>query len=193
MREEHEYIELVALTRAGDDKAYGELYERTVTDVYRTVRFLINHVSDTEDLVQDIYIQAYRSLDRYDAKRAFRPWLMGITMRQVKNYRRRKLTQIRFNKRIQKSDSGLEVDFSVDLISKLAHQPLLDQIRRLPYKLQQVVTLHYLNEYTQEEIALILDIPLGTVKSRIHAALGKLRQKTSVIHSFEKRKGGGLA
>ena len=65
MREEHEYIELVALTRAGDD-AYGELYERTVTDVYRTVRFLINHVSDTEDLVQDIYIQAYRSLDRYD-------------------------------------------------------------------------------------------------------------------------------
>ncbi|MDQ0171936.1 MULTISPECIES: sigma-70 family RNA polymerase sigma factor [Paenibacillus] len=193
MREEHEYIELVALTRAGDDEAYGELYERTVTDVYRTVRFLINHVSDTEDLVQDIYIQAYRSLDRYDAERAFRPWLMGITMRQVKNYRRRRLTQFRFNQRIEKSDTGMEIDFSVDLISKLAHQPLLEQVRRLPYKLQQVVTLHYLNEYTQEEIAWILDIPLGTVKSRIHAALTKLRQKKSMIYSFENRKGGGLA
>lgn len=177
MSEKNEYITLVKLTRDGDDEAYGKLYEKTVTDVYRTVRFLIQDATDAEDLVQEIYIQAYRSLERYDAERAFRPWLMGVAMRQVQSYRRRRLMQFRFSKRIEKSEAGLEYDFSTDLINKLANRPLLEQVCRLPYKLQQVVTLHYLNEYTQEEVAGILAIPLGTVKSRIHAALTKLRQR----------------
>lgn len=177
MSDQDEYIQLVTLIRAGHEEAYGELYEKTVTGVYQTVRFLIKDKSEAEDVVQEIYIQAYRSLARYDAERAFRPWLMGVTMRQVQNYRRKRLMQFRFGKRIEKSDVGLEYDFSTDLVNKLANRPLLEQVRRLPYKLQQVVTLHYLNEYTQEEIAGILAIPLGTVKSRIHAALAKLRQK----------------
>ncbi|MBT2283360.1 sigma-70 family RNA polymerase sigma factor [Paenibacillus polymyxa] len=177
MSEQDEYIELVTLIRAGHEEAYGELYEKTVTGVYRTVRFLIKEESDVEDVVQEIYIQAYRSLTRYDAKRAFRPWLMGVTMRQVQSYRRKRLMQFRFGKQIEKSDVGLEYDFSTDLVNKLANRLLLEQVHRLPYKLQQVVTLHYLNEYTQEEIAGILEIPLGTVKSRIHSALAKLRQK----------------
>lgn len=180
MSEQEKYIKLVALTLAGDDEAYGELYEQTVTDVYRTVRFLIKDASDAEDLVQEIYIQAYRSLERYDSKRDFRPWLMGVTMRQVQNYRRRRLMQFRFSQRVERMDMGMEMDFAGDLINKLANRPLLEHVRRLPYKLQQVITLHYLNEHTQEEIAVILDIPLGTVKSRIHAALTKLRQKQRV-------------
>ncbi|KOY14107.1 sigma-70 family RNA polymerase sigma factor [Paenibacillus xylanivorans] len=176
MSEAEKYIKLVELTRAGDYEAYGELYEQTVKDVYRTVRFLIQDPSDAEDLVQEIYIQAFSSLERYDSERAFRPWLMGVTMRQVRSYRRRRLTQFRYSKRMEKSDTGLEYDFSGDLINKLANRPLLEQVHGLPYKLQQVITLHYLNEYTQEEISFILGIPLGTVKSRIHAALTKLRQ-----------------
>lgn len=184
MSEQEKYIKLVALTLAGDDEAYGELYEQTVTDVYRTVRFLIKDATDAEDLVQEIYIQAYRSLERYDSNRDFRPWLMGVTMRQVQNYRRRRLMQFRFSQRVERMDMGMEMDFAGDLINKLANRPLLEHVRCLPYKLQQVITLHYLNEYTQEEIAVILDIPLGTVKSRIHAALTKLRQKQRMRSEF---------
>lgn len=189
MSEENEYNTLVKLTLAGDHEAYGVLYEKTVTDVYRTVRFLVRDAADAEDLVQEIYIQAYRSLARYDDRCAFRPWLMGVSMRQVKSYRRRKLMQFRFKQRIEQmnTDKGMEYDFSSHLIHRLANRPLLEQVQRLPYKLQQVVTLHYLNEYTQEEVADILEIPLGTVKSRIHAALTKLRQKQQ-LHSELARK-----
>lgn len=189
MSEENEYITLVNLTLAGDHEAYGELYEKTVTDVYRTVRFLVHDAADAEDLVQEIYIQAYRSLARYEAGRAFRPWLMGVSMRQVKSYRRRKMMQFRFKQRMEQmdTDTGMEVDFSSHLIHRLANLPLLEQVQRLPYKLQQVVTLHYLNEYTQEEVADILDIPLGTVKSRIHAALTKLRQKQQLHSEFARK------
>ncbi|MGO4533118.1 sigma-70 family RNA polymerase sigma factor [Paenibacillus sp. 2TAF8] len=189
MSEENEYITLVRLTLAGEHEAYGELYEKTVTDVYRTVRFLVHDAADAEDLVQEIYIQAYRSLERYDLERTFKPWLMGVSMRQIKSYRRRKMMQLQFSQRMEQmnTQTGLEADFSSHLIHRLANRHLLEQVHRLPYKLQQVVTLHYLNEYTQEEVADILDIPLGTVKSRIHAALTKLRQKQE-LHSELARK-----
>ncbi|WP_342552741.1 sigma-70 family RNA polymerase sigma factor [Paenibacillus sp. FSL R7-0652] len=189
MSEENEYITLVRQTLAGDHEAYGELYEKTVTDVYRAVRFLVRDVADADDLVQEIYIQAYGSLARYDTGRSFRSWLMGVSMRQVKNYRRRKMMQFRFKQRIEQldKDTGREVDFSSQLVRRLSNQSLLEHVQRLPYKLQQVVTLHYLNEYTQEEVADILNIPLGTVKSRIHAALTKLRQKHQ-LHSELARK-----
>jgi len=185
-KENVRYNELICLTRAGDYSAYGELYEDTVADVYRTVRFLLKSATGAEDLVQEIYIQAYRSLERFNTECNFRPWLMGIAMRQVQNYRRRELIQFRFMQRLRKRDEVTEYDFAGDLVHKLSFKPLMDQVRRLPYKLQQVITLHYLNEYTQEEIAAILDIPLGTVKSRIHAALSKLRQKHQTMELYRK-------
>lgn len=188
MDDNEQFITLVKLSRAGDHEAYGEIYEKTVQDVYRTVRFLVRHASDAEDLVQEVYIQAYRSLEKFDVQRPFRPWLMGIAMRIVQNDRRKKLLRLRFNERVNKTDTAMEQDFTGELVSKLAHRPLLEQVQRLPYKQRQVITLHYLSEYTQEEIATILDIPLGTVKSRIHAGLGKLRQKKRILQFIEGRK-----
>lgn len=188
MDDNEQFITLIKLSRAGDHEAYGEIYEKTVQDVYRTVRFLVRHASDAEDLVQEVYIQAYRSLEKFDIQRLFRPWLMGIAMRIVQNDRRKKLLRLRFNERVNKTHTAMEQDFTGELVSKLAHRPLLEQVQRLPYKQRQVITLHYLSEYTQEEIATILDIPLGTVKSRIHAGLGKLRQKKRILQCTEGRK-----
>ncbi|QWU17296.1 RNA polymerase sigma-70 factor, ECF subfamily [Paenibacillus sophorae] len=170
--------ELAALVLAGSHEAYSELYERTITEVYRTVRFLIGESSDTDDVVQEIYIQMYRSLGQYDTTRPFRPWLMGVVMRQIRAYRRKRWNHIRLIKKAQHSIT-LDHDFSGEVVDKVSYRPLIASVERLPFKLKQVVILHYLNEYSQEEIADTLGIPLGTVKSRIHAALTKLRSKRS--------------
>ncbi|AIQ11703.1 sigma-70 family RNA polymerase sigma factor [Paenibacillus durus] len=170
--------ELAALVLAGSREAYSELYERTITEVYRTVRFLIGESSDTDDVVQEIYIQAYRSLGQYDAARPFRSWLMGVAMRQIRAYRRKRWNHIRLIKKAQQSIIAA-YDFSGEVVDKISYRPLITSVERLPFKLKQVVILHYLNEYSQEEIADALGIPLGTVKSRIHAALKKLRSKRS--------------
>ncbi|MDT3426180.1 RNA polymerase sigma-70 factor (ECF subfamily) [Paenibacillus forsythiae] len=175
--------QLAALVLAGSREAYSQLYERTITEVYRTVRFLIGGSSDTDDVVQEIYMQMYRSLGQYDAARPFRPWLMGVVMRQIRAYRRRRWNHIRLIKKVQRSTT-LDHDFSGEVVDKVSYRPLIASVERLPYKLKQVVILHYLNEYSQEEIADALGIPLGTVKSRIHAALKKLRSKRSsqILH-----------
>ncbi|MEJ9371380.1 sigma-70 family RNA polymerase sigma factor, partial [Schinkia azotoformans] len=62
---------------------------------------------------------------------------------------------------------------------------LIDSLE-LPYKLKQVIILRYLNDYSQEEVAKILEIPIGTVKSRINAALKKLREKVKNRNISEK-------
>ncbi|MFS0722370.1 sigma-70 family RNA polymerase sigma factor [Paenibacillus sp. 1P07SE] len=168
---------LAALAAAGHDEAYGQIYEHTVKDVYRAVYYLVGNRSDTEDIVQDSYLQFHRSLGTYDPSRPLRPWLMGVAMQQVRAYRRRRWMHFRFAGRSERLHDRLEEDFSGEVVDHLANKSLLEGVRELSFKLQQVITLHYLNEYTQEEIADILEIPVGTVKSRIHAGLAKLRQQ----------------
>ncbi|WNS41121.1 sigma-70 family RNA polymerase sigma factor [Paenibacillus sp. MMS20-IR301] len=175
-----EYSQLIELTLAGSREAYGELYEATIQDVYKAVRFLVSGAADAEDVVQEIYIELHRSLGQYDGGRAFRPWLMGLTMRQIHAYRRRSWRQLRIVTRMEQTSQRMEHDFAGDVVERLANRGLIELVEGLPFKQKQVIILHYLYEYAQEEIAVILEIPLGTVKSRLHAALQKLRRKHKV-------------
>jgi RNA polymerase sigma-70 factor (ECF subfamily) len=177
MNNPQEYTRLITLTLAGSHEAYGELYDTTIQDVHKAVHFLVGVPSDVDDVVQEIYIQVYKSLGKFDANRPFRPWMMGLVMRQIHAYRRKRWSHLRIVKKAKNYHDAMAYDFSNEVADKLSNRSLLATIDRLPYKLKQVVILHYLSEYSQEEIANILVIPLGTVKSRIHAALQKLRQK----------------
>ncbi|WP_438347746.1 sigma-70 family RNA polymerase sigma factor [Paenibacillus sp. FA6] len=177
MNNPQEYTRLITLTLAGSHEAYGELYDTTIQDVHKAVHFLVGERSDVDDVVQEIYIQLHKSLGQFDVSRPFRPWLMGLVMRQIHAYRRRRWTHLRNTKKAESHEDAVAYDFSTEVVDKISNHSLLAAVGRLPYKLKQVVILHYLSEYTQEEVADILAIPLGTVKSRIHAALQKLRQK----------------
>ena len=87
------------------------------------------------------------------------------------------------NYKKQKSRKPVQIDFSNDVVSKISNQKLIELIHKLPYKLKQVIILRYLHDYSQEEVAEILHIPIGTVKSRIHAAL-KTTSKEQVEEIF---------
>lgn len=177
MKHPNEYSQLIALTLAGSREAFSEIYEATIRDVYQTVHFLVRDTSDVDDIVQEIYIQVHRSLGQFDVNRPFRPWLLGVAMRQIHAYRRKRWTHLRILKKAEQVNQVMESDFTTEVVDRLSNRRLLASVDRLPFKLKQVIILHYLNEYSQEESAAILGIPLGTVKSRIHAALHKLRQK----------------
>lgn len=176
MKHRAEVSQLIGRTLAGSRDAYGEIYEATVRDVYRAVRFLVSERADADDVVQEIYMEVHRSLGQYDLSRPFHPWLMGVAMRQIHAYRRKSWRQLRILKQVERTGQSMEYDFAGDVVDRLTNRRLLDAVNHLPFKLKQVIILHYLNEYSQEEISAILDIPLGTVKSRIHAALQKLRR-----------------
>ncbi|MCM3761763.1 sigma-70 family RNA polymerase sigma factor [Alkalihalobacillus oceani] len=164
----------------GRQEAYSDLYERTVQDVYKNVHFLADNKADVDDIVQDSFIQAFKALDKFEIERPFKPWLLGIAIKKVHAYRRKKWMRLRTIKRAEEQAIGNEHFLFHQADERLANDDLFRSIEQLPFKLKQVVILHYLNDYSQEDVAGILDIPIGTVKSRVHAALKKLRQKEEI-------------
>ncbi|GLV66255.1 RNA polymerase sigma factor [Bacillus mycoides] len=184
MKDETVYMDLIQLTLSGNKEAYSELYDKTIQEVYKTAHFLIEDKTDVVDVVQEIYIQLYESLRKYDSEKPFRPWLIGLAIKQIHSYRRKRWMRLRIVKKAEEQRKPVQIDFSSDVVSKISNQKLIELIHKLPYKLKQIIILRYLHDYSQEEVAQILHIPIGTVKSRIHAALKKLRQKEQVEEIF---------
>ncbi|PHC89625.1 RNA polymerase subunit sigma [Bacillus wiedmannii] len=184
MKDETLYTNLIQLTLSGNKEAYGELYDKTIQEVYKTAHFLIGDKTDVDDVVQEIYIQLYESLRKYDSEKPFRPWLIGLAIKQIHSYRRKRWMRLRIIKKAEEQRKPVQIDFSNDIVSEISNKKLIELIHKLPYKLKQVIILRYLHDYSQEEVAHILHIPIGTVKSRIHAALKKLRQKEQVEEIF---------
>ncbi|MHA7966519.1 sigma-70 family RNA polymerase sigma factor [Paenibacillus sp. CAU 1782] len=161
---------------AGDHAAFSELYNETIHSVYRMLYFLTESKADLDDIVQDVYVELYRSLPRFDSSRSLQSWLYGIAIRQHQSYRRKKWRQARKeHKERQLQNAMVEFDFSNAVVEKLSANAAITEVEGLSYKLKQVVILRYLNDLSQEEIAEIAGIPLGTVKSRLNLALRKLR------------------
>ncbi len=176
MENNPELLELIRSAAAGSRRAFADLYDLTHRDVCQTVHFLVKDTADRDDVVQEIYIQLYKSLTRFDPNRPFRPWLIGLVMRQVSAYRTKRWMSFQLLARERKHAVEVQHDFAPDLVDKLDNRHLLQKIDGLPFRLKQVVVLRYLHDYSQDEVASILGVPVGTVKSRLHSALKRLRR-----------------
>lgn len=177
MEDELEMNQLIDKILSGNKEMFGELYEKTIKDVYKTIHFLLEEKTNVDDVVQETYLQVYKYLSKFDRNRTFKPWITGIAIKQIHTYRRKRWMLLRIIKKARVNVQVPVMDTTNEIIDKISNDKLVDLVNQLPYKLKVVVILHYLNEHSQEDVAKILDIPLGTVKSRINASLKKLRQK----------------
>ncbi|MBD3919486.1 sigma-70 family RNA polymerase sigma factor [Paenibacillus sp. PR3] len=161
----------------GDESAFQLVYKATHQDVYRTVAFLVYNKPDIEDIVNEVYLRMWSSFHTYDSHRPFRYWLHGIIVRQVQDWKRKAWRRIRlFERNRQMTREQFDWTDKAVLHSEMQHD-LFDRVRQLSYKLRVVVILRYYHDYALEEIADILQIPVGTVKSRHHLALKELRKQ----------------
>ena len=167
--------ELIQHCKTGDQEAFGLLFERYKNLVYRTAYLLLNETMEADEALQEVFLKVYRSLSSYQpAKGAFSTWLYRITTNYCLNQRRRK----RFS---FVHLEWLQVDNSRAAITQESH-PEEDQNLRLALeglsdKMRTVIVLRYYGELSYAEIAESLDIPIGTVKSRLDLALKTLRQE----------------
>ncbi|MEJ8546087.1 sigma-70 family RNA polymerase sigma factor [Brevibacillus borstelensis] len=161
----------------GDESAFQLVYQATHKDVYRTVTFLVYNKQDIEDIVNEVYMCMWRSFHTYDPNRPFRFLLHGITVRQVQDWKRKAWRRIRlFERNRQMTCEQFDWTDKAVLQSEMQHE-LFSLVRQLSYKLRVVVILRYFHDYALEEIADMLQIPVGTVKSRHHLALIELRKR----------------
>jgi RNA polymerase sigma-70 factor, ECF subfamily len=170
--------ELVALARDGDSAAFGELVRRHTAAVHRWMARAVGE-QEADDLTQEVFLKAYRAMGRFRGDAPVRAWLASIADNAVKN-RYRALG--RFRRIFQPSDpDAVEPTSSGASPEQLtrsgeSRRAVAEALRRLPPDFRMAVVLRDLEEWSYEEIAASLGLPVGTVKSRIARGRGQLRE-----------------
>ncbi|WP_248927987.1 sigma-70 family RNA polymerase sigma factor [Paenibacillus hamazuiensis] len=172
--EEVNVHELLRRVAEGDETAFGQLYNETCQDVYRMVAFLIPDAHDAMEVANEVYVQLWKSLGSYDGSRPFRFWLHGIVAKLASNHRRSLWRKFRLFEKKKLSLAAAAGHSSLKDVE--SEDELLQLMMKLSRKLRTVLVLRYYQDYSFEEIAALLGVPVGTVKSRHHAAVEKLRK-----------------
>jgi|SRR5688572_13672376 RNA polymerase sigma factor (sigma-70 family) len=173
---------VLARVRAGEAAAYAELVTRHAP-VARRLAVLSGAGSDADDVVQEAFVKAYRSLSSFRDGADFRPWLLRIVVNESRNLHRGRSRRSDRELRVVREDARLVTgsDPADVAVSDERREALLGAIRALPEELREVVTCRYLLELSETETAEALDIPNGTVKSRLRRGLARLREELADV------------
>jgi RNA polymerase sigma-70 factor (ECF subfamily) len=181
--------DLLALFRQGQPEAFEVLVRRYHRELYGYLRRYLGSDSLADDVFQNTFVQLYKKAGKYEAGRPVRPWLYTIATNQAIDALRRngRHQTLSLDQNREDQENG-EVRRLADLLETRQPGPLEaaegEENRRrvraavdgLPEFLRQVVVLAYYQGLKYREIADILGIPVGTVKSRLHTALVKLNE-----------------
>jgi RNA polymerase sigma factor (sigma-70 family) len=150
----------------GGDQSAGEaLYGRYFDPLYRFFRAKVP--DDYEDLIQNTMLECVRSRDRYRGDSPFRAYLFGVARHRLLHYMRAKGSNRLDFDAGQSSLADLDPRPSTVVARRAEHRLLLEAMRRIPVDLQLAIELHYWEDLSTAELAEVLEIPQGTVKSRL--------------------------
>lgn len=169
--------ELLASARQGQAAGWEAIVGRNQEAVFRLAYLLLSDSAEAQDVTQETFIRAYQALGRFDASRPMRPWLLRIAANLARN-RRRALGRYFFAlQRALRAEPEAGKQPSVEALSAqdFESQSLWQAVRRLARPDQEVVYLRFFLELPEAEMAAALDTAPGTVKSRLHRALKRLR------------------
>ncbi|TRZ78914.1 MAG: sigma-70 family RNA polymerase sigma factor [Actinobacteria bacterium] len=179
---EEEWV-FMSKVASGDEAAIAELYDAFGALVFKSARQVLTRRAEAEDAVQEIFIQLWKTADRFDFRRArLVTWVMLLTRRHLIDKLRRKGSR--------PETLGFEADNSsfkqLNERSKQAEQPMVanegnqairTKIADLPELQREVIERAYLKGFTLREVSEQMNVPLGTIKSALSRGLGRLRER----------------
>lgn len=161
--------QVVARARDGDRTAFGSIYEAVAGDLYRVALYTLGNPDDAQDVVGETFMEAFKGIKNLRDENSFQSWIMRILSIRCK---RRIGRYVREKGNIDIDDY---IEEGVPDVSGLRVE-LVDALGRLAPQERQILILSALQGYTMREIADLLEIPQGTVSSKLHRTLAKLRK-----------------
>ena len=186
--------ELLARYAAGEEAAFRAIVSRYKNSLYIFLRHFLNRQDLIEDVFQETFIQLFTSREDFDTSRPLRPWLFTIAANKAKDaFRKRKRTAAISIGTIADAQE-MSFDDVLNTLTSVTTTPYdtaekgetSSQVRQIiadmPENLREILILAYFNKFSYKQMAQILSIPIGTVKSRLHTAVGRFAKdwKTSI-------------
>lgn len=173
--------ELVERLKQGDEQAFNILYERHYQYLYYVAFKLTHNREDAKDAVQLSYIQMYESIQALQKPKYFRLWMNKIVHGKCYNMFKKNRDTIVDLEELEWANRYSETRkeyLPQEQMKFTSDQDILQSlIAKLPYTSQEILELYYFSQFKQEEIADILNLPIGTVKSRVYAAKKALHKE----------------
>jgi len=174
---------------AGDEAAFREIVSRYKDGLYAFLRYFLNRHDLVEDVFQETFLQLFTSRESFDTSRSLRPWLFTIAANKAKDaLRKQQRTPAIPIGTIAESEEFSFDDVLNALTSdtttpydELQKGETSAQVRKIianmPENLREILVLAYFNRFSYKQMAQILSIPIGTVKSRLHTAVGRFAKE----------------
>lgn len=176
---------LISSALGGSQKAYASLTTRHRQSVYHIVYKIIRDTETTNDLVQETFMKAFASLATYRSEYKFSTWLYRIAANcSIDFLRKKRIKALSLDRQIQTADGTVSIEVpdnsfnpEQDLVRKQQRVNIEQAIQSLPDKYREVIIYRHKDDKSYDEIADLLDIPVGTVKARIFRARELLKKK----------------
>jgi RNA polymerase sigma-70 factor (ECF subfamily) len=167
-------VSLLRASLEGETEAWGEIISRYKDAVFGLCLGFLRNRADAEDITHDAFIRAYVNLRRYNLDKRFSTWLFTIAANLCRN-------RLRYRRNHPVAELPDQIRGGKDPASIVArddrHAEVREALTRLPYGYRAPLVLRFYNDLAYREIAEILSIPEGTVKTRIHRGKNMLRQR----------------
>jgi RNA polymerase sigma-70 factor (ECF subfamily) len=175
---------LIQATLRGDSAAFGRLVRKHQDRLYNALVRQLGSAEDARDVAQEAFAQAFLKLDGFRGNSRFYTWLYRIAFNQAVSHRRRVKPAASLDQsREQNGEEPIDRDSPPE--GRLVQQETVEQVRRalaeLDPEFRQVLVLREFDDCNYEQIAELLELPIGTVRSRLHRARLQLRDKLKTV------------
>jgi len=181
--------ELLARYAAGEESAFREIVSRYKNSLYAFLRQFLNRQDLVEDIFQETFLQLFTSRESFDETRPLRPWLFTIAANKAKDALRKWQRTSAVPIGTMADSEDLSFDDMLNTISSDSTVPYEELeknetasrvgqiVANMPENLREILILAYFNKFSYKQMAQILSIPIGTVKSRLHTAVGRFAKE----------------
>lgn len=188
---------LVLRARDGDQRAYADLMQRYKDSIYFMSLKMVNNKDDAMDLTIETFGKAFENIEKYKPDFAFSTWLFRIATNNCIDFiRKKRINMVSIHSLTDDEGEERQLDIKADSlnpeetsIKKQQKETIKLIVDKLPLRYRTLITLRYFDELSYEEIALQLDLPLGTVKAQLFRARDLManilnRRKKNSISDF---------
>jgi RNA polymerase sigma-70 factor (ECF subfamily) len=181
--------ELLAHYTAGEEAAFREIVSRYKNSLYAFLRQFLNRHDLVEDVFQETFLQLYSSRESFDTNRPLRPWLFTIAANKAKDALRKWQRTSAVSIGTMADSQELSFDEMLNTVTSDDTMPYEELqkgetskrvgqiIANMPENLREILILAYFQRFSYKQMAEILSIPIGTVKSRLHTAVGRFAKE----------------